>query len=128
MHDRIRAALFFAVTLLLAGCAENTHTDALATRAAIPANGVAVRADTTQTVTLKGNVNPLARAEFDQGVVNPETRLDRMVLLLKPSPAQQAALDALVEAQQDSQSPLYHQWLTPAEYGAQFGASRSWRR
>ena len=47
-------------------------------------------------------MHPLARAEFDQGVVNPDTRLERMVLLLKPSPAQQAALDALVEAAAES--------------------------
>ena len=81
------------------------------------------RIDETQVVTLEGNVHPLARAEFDQGPVNPDTRLERMVLLLKPSPAQQTALDALVEAQQNPDSPLYHQWLTPAEYGAQFGVS-----
>ncbi len=79
--------------------------------------------DETQVVTLEGNVHPLARAEFDQGTADAGTRLERMVLLLKPSPAQQTALDALVEEQQNPRSPLYHQWLTPAEYGAQFGVS-----
>jgi subtilase family serine protease len=119
----MRAALFFAVAALLAGCAQQTQTGAAASHGAVPANGVAVRVDGSQTVTLEGNVHPLARAEFDQGVVNPDTRLERMLLLLKPSPAQQTALDALVEAQQNPGSPLYHQWLTPAEYGAQFGVS-----
>ena len=28
-----------------------------------------------------------------------------------------------MEAQHDPQSPLFHHWLTPAEYGARFGAS-----
>jgi len=79
--------------------------------------------DETQAVTLTGNVNPLAQPEFDQGQVSAETRMDRMLLLLKLSPAQQAELDALVEAQQNSTSPLYHHWLTPAEFGARFGAS-----
>ena len=79
--------------------------------------------DETQVVTLEGNVHPLARAQFDQGLVNSDTRLERMVLLLKPSASQQANLDALVEAQQNPQSPLYHQWLTPAQYGSQFGVS-----
>ena len=46
-----------------------------------------------------------------------------MVLQLEPSAAQQAALDALVEAQHDPHSLLYHQWLTPAQYGSRFGAS-----
>jgi len=76
-------------------------------------------------MTLAGNVHPMARAEFDQGVVDPETRLDRMLLLLEPPPAKQVALDALVTAQQDPSSPLYHHWITPDEFGAQFGADES---
>jgi hypothetical protein len=79
--------------------------------------------DETQAVTLSGNVHSQARPEFDRGFVNAETRLDRMLLLLKASPAQQSDLDALVEAQQNPASPLYHRWLTPAEYGARFGVS-----
>ncbi len=74
-------------------------------------------------VTLHGNVHPLARPEFDQGITNPATRLDRMLLVLNSSPAQTSDLAALVAAQQDPDSPLYHQWLTPGEFGARFGAS-----
>jgi len=77
----------------------------------------------SQVVTLSGNVHPLARGEFDVGVVSAETPLDRMMLELEPSAAQQAELDSLLEAQHDLESPLYHQWLTPAEYGSRFGAS-----
>jgi pseudomonalisin len=79
--------------------------------------------DEAQVVTLTGNIHPLARAEFDRGPVPPETRLDRLVLELRPSPAQQSALDALVEAQHNPSSPLFHLWLTPAEFGARFGVS-----
>jgi pseudomonalisin len=74
-------------------------------------------------VTLEGNVHPLAREEFDRGVVSPGVELGRIVLELEPTAAQQAELDALVAAQDDPHSPLYQQWLTPAEYGARFGAS-----
>jgi subtilase family serine protease len=88
-----------------------------------PANRVLGPIDETQVVTLMGNVHPLARGEFDEGLANPEMLLDRMLLELEPSESQQAALDALVEAQQDAGSPLFHKWLTPAEYGARFGAS-----
>jgi subtilase family serine protease len=70
-----------------------------------------------------GNVHPLARAEYDQGVVRAETRLERMVLELEPSAGQHAEVDALVEAQHDAGSPLFHRWLKPAEYGARFGVS-----
>lgn len=47
--------------------------------------------------------------------------MDRMVLLLQPRNSQ--ALDSLAAAQQDPDSPLYHRWLTPVQYAAQFGAS-----
>jgi len=78
--------------------------------------------DESRIVTLEGNVHPLARAEFDAGVVSADMRLERMLLVLTPSAEQQTALDALVEAQQDPYSPHYHEWLTPDEFGAQFGA------
>lgn len=76
-------------------------------------------------VTLMGNVHPLARAESDRGTVDPETRLERMVLVLEPSAAQQSELDALTEAQQEPNSGLYRQWLSPQQYGARFGVSSS---
>jgi subtilase family serine protease len=79
--------------------------------------------DESNVVTLTGNVHPLARPEFDRGAVSAETRLERMVLVLAPSAAQQAELDALTEAQEEPGSGLYHQWLTPAAYGARFGVS-----
>ena len=98
--------------------------------AAFVATGMAQRAgriagplDEGQVVTLTGNVHPLARGEFDLGVVPAETRLERMVLELEAGPAAQAELDGLVEAQHDAGSPLFHQWLTPAEFGARFGAA-----
>jgi subtilase family serine protease len=74
-------------------------------------------------VALVGNVHPLARGEFDRGIASSGTRMERMVLTLKPTATQQAALDALVAEQQDPGSSLYHRWLTPEEYGARFGAS-----
>jgi pseudomonalisin len=79
--------------------------------------------DETQVITLQGNVHPMARGDFDKGAVSGEMRLEQMVLELEPSAAQQTELDALVEAQHDSGSPLYQQWLTPQEYGARFGLS-----
>jgi subtilase family serine protease len=108
--------------LFLAGAFALAATASCASAQSLVTHGLN-RIDETQVVTLEGNVHPLARAEFDQSVLSPETRLERMVLLLRPSPVQQAALDALVEAQQNLQSPLYRQWLTPTEFGAQFGVS-----
>ena len=39
--------------------------------------------------------------------------------------AQQADLSQLLIDQQNPGSPLYHQWLTPQQFGARFGLSSS---
>lgn len=70
---------------------------------------------------LHGNVHPLARAEFDQGPVADAQPLNRMLLLLKRSPEQETALQQLLEDQQNKSSPSYHAWLTPEQFGKQFG-------
>jgi subtilase family serine protease len=82
---------------------------------------VVSKIDNTQKVTMTGNVHPLARAEFDRGPVADAFPMKRMLLLLNRSPEQQAALADVMEKQHDKSSPLYHQWFTPQEFGAQFG-------
>ena len=79
--------------------------------------------DPGQRVALQGNVHPFARAEFDRGAAPAGQRMDRMILVLRPDAQQQAALEALIEAQQDPESPYYHRWLTPDEFGRSFGVS-----
>jgi hypothetical protein len=51
--------------------------------------------------------------------------LARMVLVLSPAPEKQPALLKLLDDQQNRRSPVYHHWLTPQEFGAQFGATNS---
>ncbi|HEY1469152.1 MAG TPA: S53 family peptidase [Candidatus Acidoferrum sp.] len=74
-----------------------------------------------QRITLKGSVHPLARAEFDRGAVVESQPMTRMLLLLKRSDDQEAALQQYLDAQQDKSSPNYHVWLTPEEFGAKYG-------
>lgn len=107
---------YLAGALALAATVSCALAQRMGTVALTPSRTVAERV-----VTLEGNVHPLARADFDAGAVSADLRMERMVLLLSASPAQQAELDALVAAQQDTGSPLFHQWLTPAEFGARFG-------
>src|ERR1035437_7539251 len=45
----------------------------------------------------------------------------RMMMVLKRSDEQEASLEQLLKAQQASDSPNFHRWLTPVEFGAQFG-------
>src|SRR5260370_24548995 len=77
--------------------------------------------DETNRVQLRGNVHPLAWREFAQGVVADSQPMNRMLLLLQRSPEQQAALSALMEEQLTKGSPNYHKWLTPEDFGKQFG-------
>src|SRR6185437_671627 len=60
---------------------------------------------------------------FDRGPAANSLQMDQMLLVLQRSPAQQAELDRLLAAQQDKSSPNYHQWLSPDQFGQQFGAS-----
>lgn len=72
-------------------------------------------------VTLAGTRTLRARAANDRGVVAPSTELQGMSLIFSRSQAQEADLQALLDAQQNPASPQYHQWLTPAEFTARFG-------
>jgi Pro-kumamolisin, activation domain/Bacterial Ig-like domain (group 3) len=74
---------------------------------------------------LKGNVHPLARANYDRGEVPEAMPLHRMLLVLKRSDEQEAALRRLIENQQYKGSPSYHQWLTASQFGLQFGPADS---
>jgi subtilase family serine protease len=75
-------------------------------------------------VSLPGQVHPWARAEFDRGAA-PENLSGRMLLVLKRSPEQDSALQALLASQQDPNSPNYHKWLTPEDFGKRFGVADS---
>jgi hypothetical protein len=74
---------------------------------------------------LKGNTHPLARAEFDRGAAPASMPMRRMILVLQRSAEQESALHVLLDAQQTNSSPNYHQWLTPEQFGQQFGPSDS---
>lgn len=79
--------------------------------------------DESKQVRLAGNTHPLALPQFDQGPAPAGLSLQRMLLVLKRSPAQESALETLLEQQQYKVSPNYHKWLTPDEFGLQFGPS-----
>ncbi len=118
-HSSSLARSLFAsylLILLLAGLADAQ------TAQFMPVQPRITRAvDEAQLATLKGNTHPLARAQFDRGAAAPTLALERMLLVLKRSPEQEAALITLLDQQQDKSSPNYHKWLTPEEFGKRFG-------
>ena len=87
---------------------------------AVPAR-VTDRVNNSQLVTLKGNTHPLARAQYDQGAAPADLPMNRIMLVLKRSADQESALQDLLEQQQVTSSPNFHKWLTPDQFGQQFG-------
>lgn len=74
---------------------------------------------------LHGNVHPLANAANDRGAVSPSLAMNRMLLVLKRSDAQEHALRTLIDQQQDKRSSSFHQWLTPQRFGTLYGPNQS---
>ena len=113
----ISSLRFFALSVLLLGFsfagAQQVHPRPLITT---PINE-------NQVVTLRGNVHPLAQPMFDVGVAPPDLPVNRMLLVLKRSPEQETALRTLLDEQQDKASANFHKWLTPEQFGAEFGPS-----
>jgi subtilase family serine protease len=79
--------------------------------------------ESANAVPITGSVHPLARQEFDTGLTDNAKALQGMTINFKRSEAQEAGLQALLAAQQDPSSASYHKWLTPAQFGQQFGMS-----
>ena len=70
---------------------------------------------------LPGSQPERVRSAEDLGAVDGSTPLASMTLVFSRSAQQQADLEALIAAQQDTSSAQYHQWLTPQQFGARFG-------
>ncbi len=108
----------FAAVLPVFLCALNAAAQATPNRVTGPV-------DEKQRVTLRGNVHPLAQARFDRGAAPGSTPTGRLRLVLERSAAQQQALTEFLADVQNPASGVYHKWLTPAQYGANFGISGS---
>ena len=95
---------------------------ALAQKAA-PSVRIVNQIDESRLVTLKGAVNPLANPMNDRGLAPDSLPLNRMHLYLKRSASQEAALHELIGEMNTPGSANYHKWLTPDQFGKQFGPS-----
>jgi subtilase family serine protease len=72
---------------------------------------------------LPGHVHKLAVSRFDAGAAPASLRMHGLELVFAKTPEQERALGQLLLDQQNPKSPQYHRWLTPAQYGARFGAT-----
>jgi len=109
--------LFVSILLTGAGLLVLGGTDYLAAR-------VVDRAvDQAKRYIPGGSTHPLARTQFDRGVAPAGLRMDRMLLVLKRGPEREAALEKLLNEQLDPESPNFHKWVTPEQFGRRFGPS-----
>jgi len=89
-----------------------------------PAEHISGEIDDSHLTVLKGNTIPLANAGNDCGAAAKDLQLHRMLMLLRRSPDQESALNKLLDSQQNPGSPQFHQWLTPDQFGEQFGPTK----
>jgi subtilase family serine protease len=92
---------------------------ALLTLITAPSWGQAAR------TTLAGTTRPEVAHARDLGPVPDAMRMDHVLVLLRRSPAAEAAAAAFAAALHDPASPEFHHWLTPEDIGARFGAAPS---
>ena len=90
---------------------------------AAPAPMLTKAIDESRLVTLKGSVLPAVRSQASTEIAPDSLQLSRIMLQLKRSDAQAAALKRQLDDQQNPKSPSYHRWLLPEEFGAKFGAA-----
>jgi len=144
LRSIFRVALFAAFGLTIAApsalIAQHNSAASAATPQVVPRVQGAV--DDSVRVTLGGNVHPVVRtaanqtradlvrsgsstAAVDQGAVEDSLPAGRMLLLLARSPDQEEALQDYILAAHTPGSSSFHQWLTPEEFGSQFGPAAS---
>jgi subtilase family serine protease len=82
---------------------------------------VTLPVDPAMRITLLGNTRPEATTQNDLGAVPDSFPMPHMMLQLKRSPAQERALETLIDQLHSPVSPNFHKWLTAAQMGRQFG-------
>ncbi len=73
---------------------------------------------------LWGNTRPEATSQNDRGAVANGFPMVHVLLQLRRSPEQESALQRYLDEVQDSTSPNFHKWLTPEQFGQDFGAAQ----
>ena len=109
-----RIALHAALALLIGFCAHGTSVaQTVIAGISQPGNSfvssrVVERVDDARGVRLAGNIHPMARPQFDQGLVDTQLPMERIQLVLKRSAEQEAALEQFMAEQYDPRSENFH--------------------
>ena len=116
ISNRLVGICLFSLSIGVVGQSGHAQT--------IAQNRIVQQIVATRVSPLPGTVHPLARPQYDQGPVASTMQLQGMTISFNRSATQQATLNTLLTAQQNPGSSSYHQWLTAAQFGQQFGMSQ----
>lgn len=119
-HVSVLAGLVF-----LSGAFLSITANAQQQQITAPAARITQKINETSLTSLRGNTSPLAVAKNDIGAAPGSKAASRLILVLTRSAAQEASLKTWLSSVQDANSPNYHQWLTPEEFGKRFGVSET---
>jgi subtilase family serine protease len=116
--------LGFAVLLLCAAGPIQAQSENELLASPIPTRIVS-GVDNSELTLIRGSTHPAVRSAIDNGRLEPSEALTDLILVLKRSDAQQAALESFNAQQYDPSSPEYHHWLSPTEFGATYGVAEN---
>ena len=74
---------------------------------------------------LAGNTRPEATSINDRGAVGGDTKLEHMFLQLQRPPEREQALEAFLNELADPNSPNFHKWISPQQFGSRFGLAQA---
>ncbi len=84
---------------------------------------IAGKIDEHALVILQGNTSRLAGSASDLGPAPSGARADRLLLILRRSPEQEAALQTYLTVVQDPSSSRFGKFITPQQFGRLYGVS-----
>jgi subtilase family serine protease len=100
-----------------------------------PEKRITERVDDSRRIELHGQVHRALRDSIDLGAADPALTIERAIMILRGSNAQEADLEQFLHSVQSRGHADYHRWLTPQAFGQRFGAAmadiaviRAWLR
>jgi subtilase family serine protease len=92
--------------------------------AALFCGNAAAAVDDNSLTRLPGNTSRRARPELDRGRAPDNLPQEHILMMLRRGESQQKELEQFISRQYNPRSPDFHRWLTPLQFGAEFGPSR----
>jgi subtilase family serine protease len=114
---QILAGLFVLVFTGLVACSAQAQS--------LVQNRLAAPIRSAQMQSLHGTVHPKVAISEDLGPLNASSPIEGMSLIFSRSATQEADLKQLLQQLETPGSPMYHQWLRPAQFAARYGMSAS---